>query len=161
MAKYYLAIIFGFFLYITNLWATTPDKPIETSYFASLRANKTNVRSGPGNQYPVKFTFKLRGLPIKVVSEYDNWSEIQDYLGDTGWINQNLITKKREVIIKTKQNLVNLYEKSNQESKIILKLENNVVGSLVKCQLSWCNIKIASKNGWVLRDKIWGVDDND
>ena len=137
------------------------DKPVETNYFASLRASETNVRAGPGSQYPIKFTFKLRSLPVKVISEYDNWSEIKDYDGDTGWVNQNLVTKKRTVIIRTAKSFVNLYSKPSEKSKVLLRLENDVVGDFIKCNLEYCGIKVVGKKGWINKKEIWGVDEND
>ena len=63
----------------------------EVNYFASFRSNETNVRSGPGVSYPVKFTFTRKGLPVQVISEYDNWSEVKDFDGETGWVSSSLI----------------------------------------------------------------------
>ncbi len=137
------------------------DKPIEQNYFASLRSNETNVRAGPGSQYPIKFTFKLRGLPVKVISEYDNWDEIKDYEGDTGWVNQNLVTKKRTTIVRTAKSFVNLYSKPTEKSKAMLRLENNVVGDFIKCNVEYCGIKVVGKKGWISKKEIWGVDEND
>jgi len=137
------------------------DKPIEKNYFASLRSNETNVRAGPGSQYPIKFTFKLRGLPVKVISEYDNWNEIKDYEGDTGWVSQNLTTKKRTVLVKTNKSFVNLYAKPSEKSKVVLRLENYVAGDFIKCGLEYCGIKVVGKKGWISKKEIWGVDEND
>jgi SH3-like domain-containing protein len=137
------------------------DKPIEKNYFASLRSNETNVRAGPGSQYPIKFTFKLRGIPIKVISEYDNWNEIKDYEGDTGWVSQNLTTKKRTVLVKTNKSFVNLYAKPSAKSKVVLRLENDVAGDFIKCGLEYCGIKVVGKKGWISKKEIWGVDEND
>ncbi len=149
-----------YFLFLQTS-ANAFDKPIKQNYFASLRANETNVRAGPGSQYPIKFTFKLRGLPVKVISEYDNWSEVKDYDGDTGWINQNLITKKRTTIVRTAKSFVNLYAKAAEKSKVLLRLENNVVGDFIKCSVDYCGIKISGKKGWIAKAEIWGVDKND
>ena len=152
-------------LFITNLLiysgAIAFDKPIEKNYFASLRSNETNVRAGPGSQYPIKFSFKLRGLPVKVISEYDNWDEIKDYEGATGWVNQNLITKKRTTIVRTTKSFVNLYAKPAEKSKVILRLENNVIGDFIKCNVEYCGIKVIGKKGWITKKEIWGVDEND
>ncbi len=137
------------------------DKPIEKNYFASFRAAETNVRSGPGSQYPIKYTFKLRGLPVKVISEYDNWCEIKDYEGDTGWVNQNLLTKKRTVLVKTAKTFINLTNKPSSKSKTILRLENHVVADFIKCHLEYCGVKVVGKKGWVEKKEIWGVDEND
>jgi SH3-like domain-containing protein len=154
----------GVFFLLSILFQTPAqafDKPIEQNYFASFRANETNVRAGPGSQYPIKFTFKLRGLPVKVISEYDNWSEIKDYEGDTGWVNQNLITKKRTVIVRTNKSFVNLYAKPSEKSKVLLRLENNVAGDFIKCSVEYCGIKVVGKKGWISKSEIWGVDEND
>ena len=156
----FLLLFLAIFL-LTNSQLMAFDKPVEQNYFASLRANETNVRAGPGSQYPIKFTFKLRGLPIKVISEYDNWSEIKDYEGDTGWVNQNLITKKRTIVVRTAKTFVNIHSKATSKSKIVLKLENNVVGDLIKCSTQYCGIKVVGTKGWISKTEIWGIDEND
>ena len=69
--KSFFITFFAILLFSQNVFATQQIQ--EVNYFASLRSNETNIRSGPGSNYPVKFTFKLRNLPVKIVSEYDNW----------------------------------------------------------------------------------------
>lgn len=132
------------------------NAPKETDYFASLRASEVNVRAGPGQNYPIKFTFKLRGLPIKVISEYDNWSEVRDYDGETGWINQSLLTKKRVLMVRTAKNFVNFYSKPAQNSRVLLKVENGVIGEFIKCNDKWCLSRIVNKAGWVKKEDLWG-----
>ncbi|MFT6077870.1 MAG: SH3-like domain-containing protein [Myxococcota bacterium] len=150
-----LLILSLFFLSIGELQAF--NKPVKTNYFASLRSNKTNVRAGPGLQYPIKFTVKLKGFPIKVISEYDNWSEIKDYEGDSGWISQGLISKKRTILVKTSKSFVNIYKKPTNRSRIILRIENNVVGNLLKCSKDYCGIKIDGEKGWISKKEAWGT----
>jgi SH3-like domain-containing protein len=151
----YLQILV-FILFSFNCFA---GDVITTDYFASLRASETNVRAGPGQDYPKKFTFKIRGIPVKVISEYDNWCEIKDYDGETGWVNQNLLTKKRTVMVKTQKSFINLYSNSTEKSKILLKLEKNVVADLIECNKVWCNVKISGKKGWLERKELWGADE--
>ena len=133
----------------------------DKDFFASLRASETNVRAGPGGQYPIKFTFKLRGIPVKIISEYDNWSEIKDYDGETGWVNQNLLTKKRTIMVKTAKTFINLHSAETEKSRVILRMENHVIAELIKCSIDWCGIKVEGKKGWVDRKEIWGVDSKD
>ncbi|HLD77314.1 MAG TPA: SH3 domain-containing protein [Rickettsiales bacterium] len=130
----------------------------EQNYFASLRASETNVRAGPGQHYPVKFTFKAKNLPVRVISEYDNWNEIEDYEGQTGWVNQSLLTKKRSLLIRTTQNFINMYSKSNEKSRVIYHLENHVIGDYIGCETRWCLIRINDKKGWVLKSAMFGYD---
>lgn len=147
----------------TFLFLTTPalaSRTItEVNYFASLRSADTNVRAGPGQNYPIKFTFKLRGLPVRVISEYDNWNEIEDYEGQTGWVTQSLLTKKRTLMVRTAKSFVNMHSKNNEKSRIIFRLENNVLGDYSKCLEDWCGIKINGKKGWVQKADLFGVDE--
>jgi len=129
----------------------------EVNYFASLRSPETNVRSGPGLSYPVKFTFQQTGLPVHVISEYDNWSEVRDYEGQTGWIANSLITKKRTLVIRTNKDFINMHKKYNTKSSILYRLENNVIGDYIRCLEDWCAIEVQNKKGWVERNEVFGI----
>ena len=142
------------FLFLSDCFAAKQIQ--EVNYFASLRAEETNIRSGPGQNYPIKFTFKLRGIPVQVISEYDNWNEIRDYEGQSGWVMQSLLTKKRMLMVQTTKSFINMHRKPNEKSKIILRLENNVIGEYLKCEESWCAMKIANKKGWVQESDLFG-----
>jgi len=130
----------------------------EVNYFASLRSNETNVRAGPGQNYPIKFIYKLKGIPVQVISEYDNWNEIKDYEGQSGWVMQSLITKKRTLMIRTTKGFVNLQKKNNEKSRIIFRLENNVIGDYLKCIERWCALEVSGKKGWVRDEEVFGAD---
>jgi len=152
----FLTFFIVLYIFSQDIFATQQIQ--EVDYFASLRSNETNIRSGPGSNYPIKFTFKLRNLPVKIVSEYDNWCEIEDYEGGRGWVAQNLITKKRHLMTFSKKNIIDIHAKKNQTSKVIFHLENYVIGEYLKCEESWCSLKINDKKGWVLSSDLYGVD---
>ncbi|MDA0901926.1 MAG: SH3 domain-containing protein [Proteobacteria bacterium] len=138
--------------------ASYASKLEKENYFASLRAGKVNVRAGPGINYPIKHSFRLRGIPVKVISRYDNWNEIEDYEGDSGWINRNLLTRKRTAIVTTKKKFINLHLKPMQKSRVLARLENNVILDLLQCNDNWCWIKVEGQKGWVNKKSIWGDD---
>ena len=158
MIKNHKIILFYIFIscfltlfFISELYANS-----QKSYFVSLRSSKTNVRSGPSTIYPVKFTYKLRSIPLTVINEYDNWNEIRDYEGQTGWISKNLLSKNRTLMIRTNKKNISMHSKQNEKSRIIYKLENNVIGNFVKCSKEWCKIEIDDKLGWVKKRFIYG-----
>jgi SH3-like domain-containing protein len=153
--KFFLVFFITTFISSNSFCARTIE---EVNYFASLRANETNVRSGPGQQYPIKFTFKLRGVPVRVISEYDNWNEIEDYEGQTGWVTQSLLTKKRTLMVRTTKSFINMHGKNNEKSRILYRLEKNVIGDYLKCSEDWCAIKIEGKKGWVEKSEVFGVE---
>jgi len=128
----------------------------EKDFFASLRASETNVRAGPGQQYPIKFIFKAKNVPVRVISEYDNWNEIEDFEGQTGWVSQSLLTKKRNLMVKSPQQLTNMHAKSNEKSRVVFRLENYVIGEYLGCNEEWCIIKVKDKKGWVRKNSLYG-----
>jgi len=129
----------------------------ETNYFASLKANTTNVRSGPGSNYPIKFTYNMRYLPVRVVAKYDNWHEIEDFEGERGWVNQNLLSGRRTVMVRTAKTYINMYSAATSRSRILLKLENKVVGKLIGCKKEWCKIEVNNKKGWIEKIDVWAA----
>lgn len=132
----------------------------EVNYFASLRSNETNVRSGPGANYPIKFSFKMRNVPVKVVSEYDNWYEIEDFEGTKGWVMQSLITKKRHLMTYNNKKIIQMFSKKDATSRVIFNLENFIISEYLGCENSWCQVKINDKKGWVLARELFGSSDD-
>lgn len=131
----------------------------EKNYFSSLRSAETNVRAGPGQNYPIKFTFKAKAVPVRVINEYDNWCEIEDYEGQSGWVSQNLLTKKRMLLVRTSKPFIDMHSKNNEKSRVIFHLENNVTGEYLKCVDNWCAIKVNDKKGWVKKGEVFGDED--
>ena len=148
--KTIIKYIFYFNLSIASLLYAT-----ENSFFVSLRSNEVNLRNGPGNEYPIKYIYKIKSMPIKVVGEYEGWYKIIDKDNDEGWVSKNLTIKKRHIIIKNGTQI--MYKKNNLKSVPIFRLEENVVAELGKCSQNWCKIKIRDKTGWVQSENIWGI----
>lgn len=138
--------------------AFAAQKIQEVNYYASFRGNETNVRAGPGQNYPVKFTYKIKGIPVRVISEYDNWNEVEDYEKQTGWVSQSLLTKKRTAMVQINTQFINMHTKPSEKSRVIFHLENFVIVDLLGCKDSWCNIKVQGKKGWAKQGNFYGVD---
>ncbi len=155
--KFLASFLFLAIFTIHNSFAEQEIK--QTNYFASLRSSETNVRSGPGPNYPIKWTYKLKSIPVRVINEYDNWNEIEDYEGQSGWISQNLTTKKRTLMVRINKSFTSMHSKNSEKSRIIYYLENNVVGEYLTCVDKWCELKIKNKKGWVLKSDLFGVDE--
>lgn len=152
----FVTAFLAFFTFVDTVFAAR--QIAEVDYFVSLRSNDTNIRSGPGQNYPVKFSFKLRGLPLRVIREYDNWNEVEDYEGQAGWVSKALLTKKRTLMVRTSKNFVNMHSKNNEKSRIIFRLEDKVIGKYLKCLDQWCGIEVNGKKGWVSKASLFGDD---
>ena len=69
--KILILIFFFNFLLVNNTLGNEKD------YFLTLKYNKVKVRQGPSFKYPVKFIYKKKYLPIKVIDKKENFRRIQ------------------------------------------------------------------------------------
>ena len=123
--------------------------------FMTLANDKTYMRTGPGREYPIDWIYLKENYPLKVIAEYGNWRKVVDVDRTTGWILRSLLSLRRSaIIIKETQELVRSPE---QDDRITLIAEEDVLGSLIKCEKVWCEMEIGGFNGWIKQDDIWGV----
>jgi SH3-like domain-containing protein len=71
--------------------------------FASLQSNQVNMRQGPGETYPIIWTYQRAGLPVEIIEEFDIWRRIRDHDGVVGWVKSTLLVGKRNVIVRDSQ----------------------------------------------------------
>lgn len=127
--------------------------------FASLRAEKVNLRVGPGTEYPIEWVIIRANLPVQIVAEFETWRQIKDSEGTVGWVHQSMLSGKRHVIIR--QDLCKLVSSSERNARPIAKLKAGLVCKLKKCKSGFCQIQVENYKGWVPVEAVWGVDDKD
>ena len=65
-----LIVIFVFIL-IFNFFNLDLTFGAQKNYFLTLKYNKVKVRSGPSLEHPVKFIYKKKMLPVKIIDSHD------------------------------------------------------------------------------------------
>ena len=53
--------------------------------FVSIKST-TNLRAGPGKNYPINWTLTLQNLPVKILEKGDTYSKVELRDGTIGWI---------------------------------------------------------------------------
>ena len=149
--KHYLTFLVLFFLILFFIPKSFAN---EGTDFLSLKNNKVNLRQGPSFEYPIKFIYKKKYLPVKVLDESETWRKIRDFESNSGWIHVSQLSKKKSAINK-KNNSV-LYKKPTIYSKPIAKLEIGRLVLIKKCQAKWCKITSGGFKGWVFKSSLWG-----
>ena len=145
MKKFIFLIIL---IFITNN-ALTNGK----NYYLSLKNNKVNVRYGPGFNYPIKYIYKKKFLPVQVIDKKENFRRIVDFKKNSGWIHISQLKKTNSLIV-LKDKI--LFKKSTKFSKPIAKLEKGRLLIVKKCQKKWCKVKTGGFTGWINSYNIWG-----
>jgi len=111
------------------------------------------VRYGPGFEYPIKYIYKKKYLPIKVIDKKENFRRIIDQKNNSGWIHTSQLTKNKSFILL--ENKI-LFSKATKYSKPIAKISSGRLLLKKKCKLRWCKVKTDKYIGWVEIDNIWG-----
>ena len=123
--------------------------------FASLRANKVHLRTGPGVRYPVDWIFVSRDMPVEIVAEFENWRKVRDWQGTEGWVHRSMLSGKRTAVVKG--GVQPIRRNPDPNATLTARVMEKVVVRILKCDGDWCRIKIGKKRGWMRRTHIWGV----
>jgi len=141
-------------LFITILFLTTKSFANENRNFLSLKNNEVNLRQGPSFEYPIKFIYKKKYLPVEVLDKSETWRKIRDFDNNSGWIHTSQLSKKKTAIC-IKNNSI-LYKKPTIFSKPIAKLEIGRLVLIKKCKVKWCRITSGKFDGWIYENSLWG-----
>jgi SH3-like domain-containing protein len=136
--------------------ATKPMLP----RFASLKWEKTNVRVGPGTQYPIRWIYQRQGLPVEIIAEFANWRRVRGSDGSDGWVHSALLSPRRTALISPwSKSSLNLRARPNDKAAIVARLEARVLVRLDRCDRAWCAVSVPEQNfsGYVRQVRLWGV----
>ena len=136
------------FIFPINIFAK------ENSYYLILKNNEVNVRYGPGFDYPIKYVYKKKNLPIKVIDKKENFRRIIDFKKNSGWIHVSQLKKGKSLILLKDQIL---FSKPTRYSKPILKILKGRLLLVKKCKKKWCKVKTEDYLGWIVANNIWGT----
>lgn len=143
---------------------TAPEQVMGTSgyplpRFMSLDDDVTNMRTGPGLEYPIDWIYMKEDYPLKVIAEYGNWFKVIDIDGSTGWILRHLLSLNRSaIIINGSQQLL---KSPNDINAVSVIAEQDVLGSLIQCENNWCEMEVGGLTGWIQSDNLWGTLDQE
>lgn len=128
-------------------------KPIPR--FASLKSSESNFRIGPSVNYPIKWVYIKKGMPMEIISEFANWRKVRDIEGDVGWVHHSLLSGKRKAIIVGGENQPLFTSTTNNHIKAFL--EPGLIVKIEECDIAFCKVDMESYNGYVAKQSLWGV----
>ena len=149
--KNYYTFLVIFFLIIFFIQKSLASESIN---FLSLKNNEVNVRVGPSKEYPIKFIYKKKYLPLEVLDKSETWRKIMDFENNSGWIHISQLSKKKSAI-NIKNNSI-IYKKPTIYSKPIARLEVGKLVIIKRCKLKWCKISTGDFIGWMQKKYLWG-----
>ena len=143
----------NFIIFIITIFFFQIGSVISEEKFLSLKKNKVNVRYGPSFEYPIKYIYIKKNLPIKVIDKKENFRRIIDHKHNSGWIHTSQLKKSSSVIL-TKDQYI--FSKPTKFSEPLAIAEKGKLILLSKCKDKWCKTKIGDISGWMLFNNFWG-----
>lgn len=127
--------------------------------FVSLKSSRVNVRRGPGQDYDVAWIFVRPGLPVEIVQEFDNWRKVRDSEGEEGWVFHSLLSGRRTGIVAPweKEGRFAARASADVNARAVAYLEPRVVTDIDTCDGAWCHVRGDAYDGWIEKDRLWGV----
>ncbi len=123
------------------------------SYYLMLKNSKVNVRMGPGLDYPVKFIYKKKYLPVKIIDKKENFRKVIDHKKNSGWVHISQLKKVNSVIVLSNRIL---FKKPSFNSRPIANIDSGRLLVLKKCKKDWCEVSSQNYKGWINMDDVWG-----
>ena len=136
--------------------------PVVGAEYASLKYNKVNMRTGPSENYPIRWVYQEKTYPVEVLDSFELWRYVRDKDGEIGWIHQNQLNKSRYVLIEKEDFLL----KKVGQPQVVATLQPGVIAKLDRCpEGNYCRLTVYSNDekytGWFLRSNLWGIDPNE
>ena len=160
-------LVISFLIFSENVLSKTKEPKVSINgsglkipRIVSLKNSLTYMRSGPGKDFPVKFEFKQKGYPLKVIAEFNNWRKVITFSKISGWVHTQLLSSFRTGLI-TRTTFLKTTPSVSSNSKA--KLLPNLLINVKKCNVTWCKIEIIKNKkfvGWVLKANVWGSTGN-
>ena len=125
----------------------------ENNYFLMLKNNKVNVRYGPDLNSPIKYIYKKKFLPVKVIDKKENFRRIIDFKNNSGWIHTSQLSKIKSFILLEDKTL---FSKPTKYSNPILIISEGRLLLVKKCKAKWCKVKTKKYTGWLEVKNVWG-----
>ena len=122
-------------------------------YYLMLKNNTVNVRYGPSFEYPVKYIYKQKFLPLQVIDKKENFRKVIDHMKNSGWIHISQL-KKNNSAIATEDKI--LFKNPSSFAKPVALIKKGRLLILEKCEQKWCEITSGEFQGWIKTDNIWG-----
>ncbi len=122
--------------------------------FMGIKYDEANVRTGYSIDYPIKWVYKRKNMPIKALDEFESWIKIEDFDGNRGWMSKSLLTRTAKyAYVVTKSFL------RTRRGRVLQIVPKGKLVLIKKCNIeeSICKIKTEYETGYMRKIDLWGT----
>ena len=147
------------FLAVFLLLLTASGALAAPPHFVSQRVGEAYLREGPSYQHKILWIYRHRGYPFLVTASFDVWRRVQAADGAVGWMSAAMLSDQRTVLV-TGKGRVQINE-SAAGGKVVGLADPGAIARLKTCAADACHIRGEDIDGWITRNRIWGVGANE
>jgi SH3-like domain-containing protein len=141
----------------TSATARQTPSGLPVPRYVSLKFAVVNARAGPGDDYPLKWVYRAKGLPLQVVAETEDWRRVCDSQGSLSWVHRRTASDTRRTVIRADAQDLPLHTHPSDASAETALLRAHAVADLKTCKGDWCKLAVGHVQGWAPADQVWGV----
>lgn len=123
--------------------------------YSSIKNAPANGRAGPSQDYPVRWQYQLKGLPVVIIRETADWRKIRDPQGDEVWIHRALLSGETTAITMYDGQIL---QAPREDAEVLAQFPSGLVLALDRCEGAWCAVSADGVEGWVSRTRVWGAE---
>ncbi|MBU0485916.1 MAG: SH3 domain-containing protein [Proteobacteria bacterium] len=138
---------------ISLLILTLTSSPAFSAEYFSIKNDGVNIRSGPSTTAEILWEL-FKDFPVKVLQKKGDWSQIQDFEGDTGWIYSPLLSSEKTAIVNTQKAYMRIGPGENYEPLATVKY--GVVFTMIGKEGEWTQLlHNDGTSGWMHESLLW------
>lgn len=129
-------------------------------YWASIKSGDAiaregaTMRAGPSQNMRALWIYRRPGLPVRVLAIHDDWRQIQEVDGTTGWMHRSLITGRRTAVVVGGEQVMRFTPSAT--GHVAYRVAQGVVGRLGACSNGFCAFDVTGRRGYIATSAIWG-----
>jgi SH3-like domain-containing protein len=138
--------------------AVAADAPAAfVPHYMSQRGAQADLREGPSYDHKVLWVYRHKGYPFRALASFDIWRRVQAADGTIGWMSVAMLSDTRTVLV-TGNGRAQIRKDADPESKITGLADPGAILALKSCVQDVCRIAANGIDGWIAKDRIWGVE---
>ena len=127
--------------------------------FYSLKSDKVNLRTGPGDRFPIQWVYQEKHYPVEVLDSFDVWRQIREQDDTIGWVNEKMLSKDRYVVIQQEEKLL---DSPSVSGRVVAYVQPGVIARVHSCPRGdFCRLRFTygdkKVEGWFPRRFVWGI----
>jgi SH3-like domain-containing protein len=142
--------------------ALAADRPTPSGLpvprYVSLKFDEVNARSGPADDHRRLWIYQVKGLPVQVVAETQEWRKVCDPDGGSAWVHRRT-TDGRRMVMRTQTTPLALRRRPEAPMRPFAYLNPRSLAALDRCSEGWCRIRVGRTTGWAPAGELWGTND--